>query len=34
VAYDQGAKITAEVNVTGLAGFRLARTAAAYGRHK
>lgn len=34
VAYDQGAKITAEVNVTGLAGFLLAKTAAAYGRHK
>ncbi|HYO85854.1 MAG TPA: hypothetical protein VES01_05275 [Dermatophilaceae bacterium] len=34
VAYDQGARITAEVNVTGLAGFLLAKTAAAYGRHK
>lgn len=34
VAYDQGSKITAEVNVTGLAGFLLAKTAAAYGRHK
>ena len=34
VAYDQGAKISAEVNVTGLAGFLLAKTAAAYGRHK
>lgn len=34
VAYDQGAKITAEINVTGLAGFLLAKTAAAYGRHK
>lgn len=34
VAYDQGAKITAAVNVTGLAGFLLAKTAAAYGRHK
>jgi hypothetical protein len=34
VAYDQGAKITAEVNVTGMAGFLLAKTAAAYGRHK
>ncbi len=34
VAYDQGATITAEVNVTGLAGFLLAKTAAAYGRHK
>ncbi len=34
VAFDQGAKITAEVNVTGLAGFLLAKTAAAYGRHK
>lgn len=33
-AYDQGAQITAEVNVTGLAGFLLAKTAAAYGRHK
>lgn len=34
VAYDQGAKVTAQVNVTGLAGFLLAKTAAAYGRHK
>ena len=34
VAYDQGARVTAEVNVTGLAGFLLAKTAAAYGRHK
>lgn len=34
VAYDQGAQISAEVNVTGLAGFLLAKTAAAYGRHK
>jgi len=34
VAYDQGARITAEVNMTGLAGFLLAKTAAAYGRHK
>lgn len=34
VAYDQGAKISAAVNVTGLAGFMLAKTAAAYGRHK
>jgi hypothetical protein len=34
VAYDQGARITADVNVTGLAGFLLAKTAAAYGRHK
>ncbi|MGH3500672.1 MAG: hypothetical protein ACRDQA_07205 [Nocardioidaceae bacterium] len=34
VAYDQGAKITSEVNVTGLAGFLLAKTAAAFGRHK
>jgi hypothetical protein len=34
VAYDQGARISAEVNVTGLAGFLLAKTAAAYGRHK
>lgn len=34
VAYEQGAKITAAVNVTGLAGFLLAKTAAAYGRHK
>lgn len=34
VAYDQGAKITAEINVTGLAGFLLAKTAAAHGRHK
>lgn len=34
VAYDQGAKISAEVNVAGLAGFLLAKTAAAYGRHK
>ena len=34
VAYDQGAKISAEVNVTGLAGFLLAKTAAAHGRHK
>ncbi len=33
-AYDQGAKITVEVNVTGLAGFLLAKTAAAHGRHK
>lgn len=33
-ARDQGALITAEVNVTGLAGFILAKTAAAYGRHK
>lgn len=34
VAYDQGARIAAEVNVTGLAGFLLAKTAAAHGRHK
>lgn len=34
VAYDQGARITAEVNVTGLAGFLMAKTAAAHGRHK
>jgi len=34
VAYDQGARLTAEVNVTGLAGFLLAKTAAAQGRHK
>lgn len=34
IAYDQGAKITAELNVTGLAGFLLAKTAAAHGRHK
>lgn len=34
VAYDQGAKISAEVNVTGLAGSLLAKTAAASGRHK
>ena len=34
VAFDQGAKITAAVNVAGLAGFLLAKTAAAYGRHK
>jgi hypothetical protein len=34
VAYDQGARVTAEVNVTGLAGFLLAKTAAANGRHK
>lgn len=34
VAYDQGAKIIADVNVTGLAGFLLAKTAAAHGRHK
>lgn len=34
VAYDQGAKITADVNVTSLAGFLLAKTAAAHGRHK
>lgn len=33
-AYDQGAKVTAEVNVAGLAGFLLAKTAAAHGRHK
>ena len=33
-ANDQGSKITAEVNVTGLAGFLLAKSAAAYGRHK
>lgn len=33
-AFDQGAKITAEVNITGLAGFLLAKTAAAHGRHK
>lgn len=33
-AFDQGARITAEVNVTGLAGFLLAKTAAAHGRHK
>ena len=33
-AYDQGARVTAEVNVTGLAGFLLAKTAAAHGRHK
>lgn len=33
VAYDQGARITAEVDVTGLAGFLLAKTAAAFGRH-
>jgi hypothetical protein len=34
VACDQGARISAEVNVNGLAGFLLAKTAAAYGRHK
>lgn len=34
VSHDQGAKITAEMNVTGLAGFLLAKTAAAHGRHK
>lgn len=34
VAFDQGARITADVNVTGLAGFLLAKTAAAHGRHK
>lgn len=33
-ASDQGATITAEVNITSLAGFLLAKTAAAYGRHK
>lgn len=34
VAYDQGARVTAELNVAGLAGFLLAKTAAAHGRHK
>ena len=35
VAYDQGAQIPpVQVNVTGLAGFLLAKTAAAHGRHK
>ncbi len=34
VAYDQGARRVADVHVTGLAGFLLAKTAAAYGRHK
>ncbi len=34
VAYDQGSRISSEVNVTGLAGFLLAKTAAAFGRHK
>jgi hypothetical protein len=34
VAYDQGARLSAEVNVTGLAGFLLAKTAAAQGRHQ
>lgn len=33
-ALDQGAKVSAEVNVTGLAGYLLAKTAAAHGRHK
>ncbi|MDQ2755847.1 MAG: hypothetical protein M3Y71_04700 [Actinomycetota bacterium] len=34
VAYDQGARRVADVHVAGLAGFLLAKTAAAYGRHK
>jgi hypothetical protein len=34
VVNDHGTRLTADVNVTGLSGFLLAKTAAAHGRHK